>query len=424
MGDCLSEYLHVRSVECFHACVDENKAHIYSVARRILGDAALAEDVTQEVFTKVASARWDPETIRSGKAFLSQVAISIARTRRRTHRKRRRRENPLETAACQVSNAPDVDRILDVREAVERLPTELRLWVELKFYCDLTPAEISTHLGISERVAQRRLTVAYELLRKRLATPAMTTLSGALLALQAQTHAFPPALDERLQQLVAQQSPHPPRRVGKLSLSAILAASVVLISALAVVALGTRRVERPEVATPLDDAAATPLRATGRQRPWLRAPDGWREAWRQLALRWQQVDWEALRDKVAQLDVEREAIGEIRIEDSDGTLFKSGRIDLTWPIAAQSEWTLTPGVVGIAPGVLKQVLSGELADANPLTFPVHAEVLGASLRLRVAIDGHPLVEKDDVIFGTGTTRVKVTVPSRPRTLVRVLEGWR
>src|SRR5262245_5726584 len=92
MADCLVEYLAQRTPERFRALVDAMRHHVGVVARRWVGDATLAEEVTHQVFLRVARSRWEPGQIVSGRAFLASVAVSVARTLLRQRQRLARRE--------------------------------------------------------------------------------------------------------------------------------------------------------------------------------------------------------------------------------------------------------------------------------------------------------------------------------------------
>jgi RNA polymerase sigma factor (sigma-70 family) len=147
---------------------------VYGLARRILGDDALAEDVTQEVFVFVWAhpQRFDPSrgTLRSWLGLLAHRR-SVDRVRaevRRTHR-----EKQSEQVVSVVNAESDVDDRLSldwvalrVREGLEQLPAEQRQALELAYYGARTHREVAAELAIPEGTAKSRLRLALKKLNE------------------------------------------------------------------------------------------------------------------------------------------------------------------------------------------------------------------------------------------------------------------
>ncbi len=116
---------------------------VYSLARRILGDEADAEEVAQEVFCKLFQFAERLESDRHVLFWLRQVA-----TRQALDRCRRRKLRPwvgLEDAPepSAPAYAGDPWRGAALRAAVNRLPAAQRAVVALRYQEDLDPAEIA-----------------------------------------------------------------------------------------------------------------------------------------------------------------------------------------------------------------------------------------------------------------------------------------
>src|SRR6266511_3460251 len=80
---------------------------VKAACHRILGDAALAEDVAQEVFLLLVRKlpSLPPQTILGG--WLYVTACQLARTHQRTHTRRRQREKQLEAMENLMNPAQD-----------------------------------------------------------------------------------------------------------------------------------------------------------------------------------------------------------------------------------------------------------------------------------------------------------------------------
>ncbi len=123
---------------------------VYSEANRVVGDAAAAEDVTQEVFERIwrAAGRFDPER-GSAAAWI----CTIARNRARDHARVRRPIPMADTPEVPDDTGPDGDAergaaALDVHAAVAGLTTELRELIELAYWHGLSQTEIADRTGM------------------------------------------------------------------------------------------------------------------------------------------------------------------------------------------------------------------------------------------------------------------------------------
>jgi RNA polymerase sigma-70 factor (ECF subfamily) len=179
--DPLLRYLRRRSARRFAALVRARRDEVLGTAYRVLGDRDLAEDVTQEVFLKLLTSRWDPAKVRSGRALLAAHTVRTALARLRSDSRRSIRERKtLERAPSESAGAP-FDPLIDVRDAVGRLPNDLRGCVELRYFGGLTLGEVSSALELGLTTVKDRLREAREILKASLA-PLAPVVLGALLA--------------------------------------------------------------------------------------------------------------------------------------------------------------------------------------------------------------------------------------------------
>jgi RNA polymerase sigma-70 factor (ECF subfamily) len=124
---------------------------VYSVAFKVLGDASLAEDATQQAFLQAWRAAPSYDPTRALGPWLATIArraaIDVYRNTRRheTH-------SGLESAeATLVSHPPSLDElyeIWEVRRAVDSLPADDQEVIRLQHFAGLSHAEISEQLQI------------------------------------------------------------------------------------------------------------------------------------------------------------------------------------------------------------------------------------------------------------------------------------
>ena len=148
------------------AIVGDFGALVRGVARKVLGDDAAAEDVTQDVFVWLWEKpdRFDPDR-GSLRAFLTVVSRRRAIDWIRRHDADRRRADRAAQEAPLVADdlADGVsarDDAAQVRAAVAALPADQREAVRLAFFGGLSYREVAVELGIPEGTAKSRLRLA------------------------------------------------------------------------------------------------------------------------------------------------------------------------------------------------------------------------------------------------------------------------
>lgn len=152
--------------QAFGALVQRYLPLVHSTARRQLGDAALAEDVSQQVFVLLArkAGSLSTEVILSG--WLYQTTRLMAGHVARAEHRRRMREQ--DAVAHMIHEAPDsvwrsIEHDLDV--AMESLGELDRVAVVLRYFENRSLREVGQALGSTDDAAQKRLSRAVEKLR-------------------------------------------------------------------------------------------------------------------------------------------------------------------------------------------------------------------------------------------------------------------
>jgi RNA polymerase sigma-70 factor (ECF subfamily) len=136
---------------------DQLGGPLYSLAHRMLGDAAEAQDLVQDIFLQL----WrTAATYDTGRGSVFAWAATLTRNRAIDRiRMRRRRSEILSTAAPELqpaAPATDADSAVTlwfrekaaaVRAALAELPADQRTAIELAFFSGLTQQEIAERLG-------------------------------------------------------------------------------------------------------------------------------------------------------------------------------------------------------------------------------------------------------------------------------------
>jgi RNA polymerase sigma-70 factor, ECF subfamily len=136
---------------------------VYGLARRLVSDVAVAEEIVQEVFLRLwrQPARYD-RTRGSLRSYLLTMCHGHAFDVMRSASARRERELREERRAIRQSDdveAEVVDLVLaeELEVAIARLPEEQRRVIELAFFTGHTYREVAVLLGHAEGTVKTRI---------------------------------------------------------------------------------------------------------------------------------------------------------------------------------------------------------------------------------------------------------------------------
>jgi len=156
----------------FRGLIEAHQRMVFSVALRLLGDYATAEEVAQDVFL---------ELHRSGERLASEAHVRSWLRRVATHRSidaiRRRALRPESAAEEWIEeqhagdDGPGIDTGLQARleMLLQTLPESMRVPVVLRYQEELLPDEIARLLGQSVASVKSHLRHGLKLLRRKAA---------------------------------------------------------------------------------------------------------------------------------------------------------------------------------------------------------------------------------------------------------------
>jgi RNA polymerase sigma-70 factor, ECF subfamily len=156
--------------EAFVLLFEQYKNLVYRTAYLTLGNATDAEDILQDVFIQVHRAldSYDPKR-GAFTTWIYRITVNRCLNWRRSQRPHRSLKDAHEREAGDSESLHD--RYADddsVRRALDRLNSKLRVTVVLRYFCDLSYAEIAEILDVPLGTVKSRLNQAMHALHEDL----------------------------------------------------------------------------------------------------------------------------------------------------------------------------------------------------------------------------------------------------------------
>ncbi len=130
-----------------HAAALTRLAHV------ITGSNAVAQEIVQEAFLRFSRA----SEVREPAAYLRTIVVNLCRT------EVRRRSRPLPRPEPLHFEEPAID---ETWHAVQRLPERYRTALALRYYLDMSEAQMAEHMGCRPGTVKSLVSRGLELLRK------------------------------------------------------------------------------------------------------------------------------------------------------------------------------------------------------------------------------------------------------------------
>ncbi len=161
------------SDERFESLVRVHHAAVYRAAHRLVGDAALAADVAQDVFLRVLEGKVRLDAGANERATLCWFATRLAANAMRSRRRRvHHEENAMRPDRLSTHDPAEVSSAQDLHDTVQRLvddlPADLQVPLLMRCQDELTFAAIGTALRLPESTVHDRVQQALRRLRHAL----------------------------------------------------------------------------------------------------------------------------------------------------------------------------------------------------------------------------------------------------------------
>jgi len=165
-NDLIASYLANKTEESFRAIVREHSPMVMATAsRRLNGDRVLAQDVSQQVFVRLARSAQKLTSDICLAGWLYRQTCRISTDVIRSENSRQKRESAAASLVKNESNQEKQSLIGDLDEALDQLNDRDREAIVLRFLEERSHRGVGESLGISEEAARKRCARAVESLR-------------------------------------------------------------------------------------------------------------------------------------------------------------------------------------------------------------------------------------------------------------------
>jgi len=154
----------------FRLLARRNAPRAIGLARRILGNAADAEEVIQEALLRVwtSAPRWRPEARFRTWFYRIVLNLCLNRRRRRPFASLSEIPEPIDPGADAAARLERDERDRAIAEAIAQLPERQRAAIVLTYQDGLSNADAAAALGTSRSAVETLLVRAKQALRQRL----------------------------------------------------------------------------------------------------------------------------------------------------------------------------------------------------------------------------------------------------------------
>jgi len=243
--DLLAEFRKHRSEEAFGALANRYANLVFSVAKRRLNNASLAEEASQIVFISLAKSVPNVRNDAELAAWLHRTTINASISLWRSENRRQARE---QHAAVMPSDSTDNAQWEEIAPIVDDALNELndadRQVVLLRFFERRSMRDLGLALGISEDAAKMRVSRALDHLRAACGNRGVACAAGVLAVLLTE-RAVEAASAAALISLAALQIPAAVQIAATTLRAKLLITSALVAGIALVVTLSTRKASKP-----------------------------------------------------------------------------------------------------------------------------------------------------------------------------------
>ncbi len=157
-------------LRAFNEIIHRHQDTAWRVAYRFLGDSAEAEDIAQEAFLRILTSAPRYRSTASFSTYLYRIVSRLC-----IDNARKKRPLCVDTLPELVDSSPDPETTLDlknrdalIRKTLDALPSRQRMAVILKYYEELSYADIAWTMGVTVKAVERMLDRARKALRSSL----------------------------------------------------------------------------------------------------------------------------------------------------------------------------------------------------------------------------------------------------------------